>query len=180
MINQKFGKWMVLKESELKDKWGAKYYDCKCECGFIGRIRPDHLKQGKSRGCFACNKRRTSHGQSRTQTYKIWQGMLQRCYNQKTASYYLYGERKIKVCDSWHKFENFFNDMGERPEGTYLDRIDPDGNYDKDNCQWVTPQESIENRRISKKYSAKYKYLKKSNLCKDCLNKFINIIPRKD
>ena len=105
MINKKFGKWTVLKESDIRDKWGAKYYECKCECNYIGLVRPDHLRKKKSQGCYACNKRGAKHGYSRTSTYRIWQGMFSRCYNSKNQSYYLYGERGIKICNRWKLFE---------------------------------------------------------------------------
>lgn len=172
IISSVYGKWAILKESERRDKWGAKYYECKCECGYIGQVRPDHLLKGQSRECYACNKRGAKHGYARTATYRIWQGIFQRCYNPKSASYYLYGGRGIKVCDRWHQFENFLHDMGIRPEQTYLDRIDPDRDYDPNNCCWATPQESIENRRISKKFANKYAYVKRSDLCDPCLKQF--------
>jgi hypothetical protein len=173
MINKIFGKWLVVKECDTRDRWGARYYECKCECGYVGRVRPDHLTKGKSRGCYYCNTRSTTHGYSRTSTYKIWQGMLTRCYNSKAESYYLYGERGISVCERWSKFEFFLTDMGECPKGMCLDRIDPDGNYELRNCRWTTTQENLKNRRTSKKHSDKYIYVKKSKLCEKCLNKFI-------
>lgn len=174
IIGSTYGKWTILQESDVRDKWGAKYYECQCSCGFIGRIPPSHLVKGKSRGCYACNKRGTKHGSTRTTTYRVWQGMLQRCYNAKSVSYYLYGARGIKVCEQWHKFENFSQDMGTRPEKKYLDRIDPDEDYSPQNCRWATPKESIDNRRVSKKYAHRYKYVKKSDLCDDCLNIFLH------
>lgn len=173
MTGPRFGKWIILKEGAFKDKWGAKYNECICECGYIGYVRPDYLKNGKSKGCYSCNKRGTTHGYSRSSTYKIWQGMFGRCNNPKSQSYYLYGARGIKVCKRWHEFENFLIDMGERPKGLTLDRIDPDGGYELNNCRWSTIQENLANRRISKLHSGKYQYVKKAILCQKCLDKFI-------
>lgn len=77
--------------------------------------------------------------------------MKQRCYNPKQGKYRLYGGRGITVCDRWrYSFESFLADMGERPAGKTLDRIDNDGNYEPGNCRWATPAEQIANRRPQK------------------------------
>jgi len=82
------------------------------------------------------------HGMSGTPTYKIWAGILSRCYNAKVKIYKYYGGRGIKVCASWLDFINFYEDMGERPNNLQLDRINNDGDYSKDNCRWVTAKEN--------------------------------------
>jgi len=88
------------------------------------------------------------HGMSKTTEYRIWTAMIQRCHNKKTPSYRSYGKRGIQVCDSWRKsFLAFFADMGPRPAGLSLDRINNDGNYEPANCRWATKHEQARNRR---------------------------------
>jgi len=80
-----------------------------------------------------------------TRTYSIWASMLQRCSNMNCHKWSRYGGRGIKVCDRWHKFVNFLADMGEKPEGLSIDRIDNDGNYEPGNCRWATPKQQMNN-----------------------------------
>lgn len=74
--------------------------------------------------------------------------MLKRCYDPRSNGYERWGGRGIAVCDSWREsFANFLADMGERPEGMTLDRIDNDRNYEPDNCRWATWSEQRRNQR---------------------------------
>lgn len=82
------------------------------------------------------------HGMHGTPTYKIWGGMLSRCYNRKVRIYKYYGGRGITVCERWKDFRNFYEDMGERPNGMQVDRIDNDKGYSPDNCRWATAKEN--------------------------------------
>lgn len=133
LTGQVFGMLTVVEYRRgKKGKW-----ICACECGNTAAASARHLKSGatKSCGCFrsiAARARRgekrpgiaITHGMSKTPEHRTWTQMLNRCRNKKSPSYPRYGGRGISVCKRWEKFENFFADMGHRPEGTTLDRID--------------------------------------------------------
>lgn len=89
-----------------------------------------------------------THGMWGTPTYHCWNSMLQRCSNKKDTAYHHYGGRGIKVCDRWqNSFENFYEDMGQRPEGLTIDRINNEGNYEPSNCRWASMQVQGLNQR---------------------------------
>lgn len=88
------------------------------------------------------------HGMYGTPTYKSWSEMKQRCKNPRQSSY-----RGVKHCPEWESFENFLRDMGERPAGTTLDRIDPHGNYEPSNCRWADIITQENNRRNNRKFT---------------------------
>jgi len=90
------------------------------------------------------------HGQARPEsrgpTYRSWECMRSRCRNPNNPDYARYGARGITVCERWNSFQVFLEDMGERPQGTTLDRIEVNGNYEPGNCRWATPREQQRNK----------------------------------
>lgn len=139
----RFGSWEVIQEVKTEEK--RKHYVVKCDCGFIRVQKAIRLRSGDSLACRSCGS--TKHGQSASTTYTIWESMIQRCTNANNTNYKHYGDRGIIVCERWLTFDNFIQDMGERPEDKELDRIDNNGNYAPGNCRWVTHQENLLNRK---------------------------------
>jgi hypothetical protein len=133
-----FGSWTVL------HRVAGPVWLCRCKCGVERAIGSGSLTSGTSTKCASCKSR--THGMDGTKVYYIWAGMKQRCQNQKYHSFKYYGGRGIKVCDEWQRFESFYKDMGDVPEGMSLGRIDNDGDYSPENCRWETAKQQIRNR----------------------------------
>lgn len=128
------------------------YWICECECGSSASVAAADLKSGhtKSCGCLNSESRKSKalrHGYNRTTTYVCWSNMLARCGNANRPDFKNYGGRGITVCERWLDFANFLADMGEKPSGLTIDRINNDGNYEPGNCRWATPSEQRRNQR---------------------------------
>lgn len=147
-----FGRLTVL--SRIPNEAG-KYrmrWNCICACGNYTKTLGELLRSGKSVSCGCFHKERnreisTTHGKSRTKIYFTWRSMLARCENPKNSSYPQYGGRGISVCPEWHRFETFMSDMGSKPAGCSIDRINNAEGYSKQNCRWATAKEQAANRR---------------------------------
>lgn len=143
-----FNNWTVLEI--LPPLGGHTFCTVQCVCGFKKTLKLSIIRTGasKSCGCFRVISA-TSHGFSKSRTYNIWSGMIQRTSNPLADSWENYGGRGITIDPDWLAFENFLGDMGEAPEGLELDRRDNNLGYNKGNCQWVTHKKNSQNRRTS-------------------------------
>lgn len=130
------------------------FYECECECGSRVSLRADKVKSGHTRSCGCLHrdylKQQKWSSDGRDQARRSWDAMMDRCFNPKHPNYSNYGERGITVCEQWRSFEGFFADMGERPAGKTLGRIDNDVGYQPGNCRWETVAEQSNNRRNTK------------------------------
>lgn len=142
--NKTFGRLLVLRR--IANLPGGTTYLCRCSCGKEKGILAKNLVNGRSQSC-GCVRDVELHGLRHLRAYRSWVSMKQRCLNPSATGYERYGGAGVKIHESWMKFSSFLADMGERPEGTSLDRVNNDKGYEPGNCAWATPKQQANNRR---------------------------------
>jgi len=145
--------FLSVSPSKSKDKH-IKWF-CQCECGDISEYLATRVRNGNRTQCKKCSLKNigllnSTHGMKNTSTYQSWLSMKDRCLNKNSKDYSTYGAKGITVCKEWVKsFESFYKDMGEKPRGYSIDRIDNTKGYFPENCRWASRSDQQRNKSNS-------------------------------
>lgn len=157
-IGQVFGKWKIIgvpRKVSGYYKQTNYFYLCVCECGTKREVVEHALREGRTKSCGCSkgsfiSKKRVVHGESRTRLYHVWRSMKQRCYYNKHVGYKNYGGRGITICNEWLTNSSSFFSWARAngyEDSLDIDRTDNEGNYQPDNCRFVTRKVNVNNRR---------------------------------
>lgn len=174
LTEQRFGRWTVIEAAPKQKKGKPCRWVCLCECGDVRLVSGTNLRGRRSTSCGKHNESNLRHGCCDEKIYAVWEAMKGRCYNRNNPRYKRYGGRGIFVCEAWQVFDNFYSDLGSKPENMSLDRIDNNGSYTCGkcpqcvanswilNCKWSTPAEQSRNtrRNIILEYDGRQQCLK--------------------
>jgi hypothetical protein len=164
LTGQRFGRLIVVSKSEFRGKNRNSFWNCVCDCGNTKTIELQSLKSGKTKSCGCLHNelqanRKKKHGLCNHRLYGIWTGMKQRCTNPKRNGYKHYGGKGITVCQEWFDFPAFYlwATANGYTEKLTLDRINPDGNYCPENCQWIPEADQNRNKTNNRLITAQGK-----------------------
>ena len=138
----------LIKTTDWRTRDGHVVGKWQCSCGRVALIAVSRVKSGQTKSCGCLIGKAQKHGMRKSREYSCWQSMVRRCHSESDKDYARYGARGITVCDRWRtSFTNFFRDVGLRPAGCTLDRIDGRKGYAPGNVRWATASEQALNRK---------------------------------